>query len=480
MTDRLPQKSMKSLLTSPPAQSRQTKERFAKPEDYLSYELGKAVKELPPLYTRLLAGSVSLLVFGAIAWAHFSTVDEVAVATGELIPSVQVRPVRSLAGGMIRSVKVKEGDRVKQGDSLIELDAALPQTEIDRLNKSAKLIRLDIARLEAERKERLTVGGLKDQLLAARLREFDSLQAAATAEANRQSAAVSGAKIRFARLQENLSNAKKNLANARKKEQGLRTLIKDGAITRLNYIDAQDNVISLEDKVNSLEKDIAAQEQEVRQTKQAYLSAQKSADRMGSARQSETLTQLDDRSKDRGGILTQINQRSEELTTIEGQLKQARQERERETIKAPVTGTIYNVKITTAEGTVQPDKELLSVLPEEQELLLEVKVLNRDIGFISPGMKAKVKMATFPFQEFGTLEGTVVQVSPNAITEKDLGLVFPTRIRLNKDSVRVRGQDVKLVPGMAASGEIITRKKSILTFLIEPITHRFSEAFSVR
>jgi HlyD family secretion protein len=129
---------------------------------------------------------------------------------------------------------------------------------------------------------------------------------------------------------------------------------------------------------------------------------------------------------------------------------------------------------------VQSGEELLSILPDGEQLSLEVKVLNRDIGFIREGMKAKVKMATFPFQEFGTIEGTVAQVSPNAITDKDLGLVFPTRIRLNQHSIKVRGQDVAFTPGMAATGEIVTRKKSVLTFLIEPVTRRFSEAFSVR
>ena len=471
---------MSSFLTSRPAQSRQTKQRFAEPKDYLSYELGKAVKELPPVYTRLLAGSISLMVFGAIAWAYCSQVDEVATAPGELIPTVQVRPVQSLDGGIIQAVKVKEGDRVKQGDTLIELDAAMAQAEIDRLEKSAKLTREDIARLEAEKNERVTAGGMKEQLLASRLQEIDHIQAAASSEANRQQAVVSAAKIRLARLQENLSNAKINLANAKKKEQGLRTLVKSGAFPRLNYIDAQDNVTSQEDKVESLEKDIAAQVEEVRQTEQAYLSAQNSAARTRSERQSETLTQLSDRSEDKGRIMTQINQRQAELTTIEGQLKQARQQRQKETLKAPVTGTVYNIKVTTAEGMVQPNKELLSILPEAQDLMLEVKVLNRDIGFISPGMKAKVKIATFPFQEFGTIDGTVVQVSPNAIVEKDLGLVFPTRIRLNKDSVKARGRNVKLVPGMTATGEIVTRKRSILAFLIEPVTHRFSEAFSVR
>jgi len=496
-----------STLASSPAQARQTKQQFAKSEDYLSYELGKAVQELPPLYTRLLAGSISLLVFGAIAWAYFSKVDEVAVAPGDLIASTQVRPVRSLGEGTIRAITVKEGDRVQKGDVLIERNSDLPQAEVDRLAKSARLIQEDLRRLEAERTGAATTGtNLQNQLLTSRFKDFEARRAAAIAEANSQLAAMNEAKVRLSRLQENLINARTNvtnaktnlvnaqsilakakglLANAEKREQGLRSLIADGAVPRLDYIEAQNGVIQAEagvttsedgitnaqnkvteaqDKVTSIEKEIAGQAQQIRQAEQAYQAARNQAARVGSERQSE--------------ILTQLNKRNEEQATVEGELVQARKQQEQNVIKAPVAGTIYSVKAT--RGPVQAGEELLSILPEGEELLLEVKVLNRDIGFIREGMKAKVKMATFPFQEFGTINGEVVQVSPNATTDKELGLVFPTRIKLDRHSINVRGQDVKLTPGMAATGEIVTRKKSVLTFLIEPVTRRFNEAFSVR
>jgi HlyD family secretion protein len=496
-----------SSLASSPAQARQTKQRFANPEDYLSYELGKAVQELPPLYTRLLAGSISLLVFGAIVWAHFSKVDEVAVAPGELIASTQVRPVRSLGEGAITTIKVKEGDRVQKGDVLIERNSDLSQAEVDRLARSATLIREDLGRLEAERTGEATAGTkLQDQLLTSRLQDFEARQAAAVAEANSQLAAINEARVRSSRLQENLINAKSNVTNAKanlvnaqsivgkakstlalakKREQQLRTLLTDGAAPRLDYLDAQDRVIQAEaditrsedaitnaqdkviqaaDIVTSIEKEIAAQVQRVRQAEQGYQAARNQVARLKSERQSE--------------ILTQLNKRREEQTTVEGQLVQAKQQREQQVIKAPVAGTIYSVKAT--KGPVQAGEELVSIVPDGEELLLEVKVLNRDIGFIREGMNAKVKMATFPFQEFGTIDGEVVKVSANAIADKELGLVFPTRIKLDNRSISVRGQEVQLTPGMVATGEIVTRKKSILTFLIEPVTRRFSEAFSVR
>ncbi|MBD2439072.1 HlyD family efflux transporter periplasmic adaptor subunit [Nostoc sp. FACHB-110] len=498
---------MKSPLVANPTQARQTKQRFAKPEDQLSYELGKAVQELPPLYTRLLAGTISLVVFGTIAWAHFSEIDEVAIAQGELIASTQVRPVTSLGNGLIVAVKVKEGDRVTKDQVLIQRDPNLQKTDVNRLDQSAKLIKEDIQRLDVERIGGKSTGEeLQDELLTARLRDYQARQSAAEAEANRQRALLDQAKVRLVRLRENfasakssLINAKTNLVNAQSiregvkkaqaiaqdREEKLRTLITPGAVPRVDYLEAQERlntantnisraedevtnatnkVTEAQDRVVSLEKDIAAQAQEVRQAEEAFQAARSQAQRLTSERQSE--------------ILTQMNKRKEELTNVAGQLEQAKMQQAGETVKAPVAGTIYRIKAT--KGPVQAGEELLSILPDGEELQLEVKVLNRDIGFVRPGMKAKVKMATFPFQEFGTIDGQVVQVSPNAVVDKELGLVFPTRIQLTKHSLNVRGQQVIFTPGMSATGEIVTRKKSILTFIIEPVTRRFSEAFSVR
>ncbi|WP_413171926.1 HlyD family efflux transporter periplasmic adaptor subunit [Anabaena azotica] len=498
---------MKYSLAANAVQARQTKERFAKPEEQLSYELGKAVQELPPLYTRLLAGTISMIIFGAISWAHFSEIDEVATAPGELIASSQVRPVTSLGNGYIVAVKVKEGDRVTKDQVLIERDPNLQQTDVNRLAKASKLIEEDLQRLQAERTGGKNAGTkLQDELLNSRLLDYKAKQAAAEAEAQRQLSIINQAKIRLTRLQENLANAKTSFTNAQtnlvnvegirakvennvtiaqEREKNLRILLNPGAVPRVDYLESQERLnrantdiirssdevtntknrlTEAKDKVTSLEKDIAAQNQEIRQAEQAYQAARNQGLRLASERQSE--------------ILTQINKRKEELTNVAGQLEQAKKQKDGETIKAPVAGTIYKIKAT--KGPIQSGEELLSIVPEGEEMLLEVKVLNRDIGFIRQNMKAKVKLATFPFQEFGVVDGEVLQISPNAVVDKELGLIFPTRIKLNQHSMNVRGQEVEFTPGMAANAEIVTRKKSILTFIVEPITRRFSEAFSVR
>jgi HlyD family secretion protein len=449
------------------AHARQTRQRFVSPEDYLSYELGKAVRELPPLYTRLMAGSLSLLIFGALGWAHFSRIDEVAVTSGELIPAQQIRPVKALNGGVIREIRVKEGQEVKQGDVLIVQDPTETQVTIDRLQRSAQLIRQDVSRLQAERTGQTNAGTvIQDQLLASRLQDFDTKRAAALAEANRQQAVIGEAQAQLRRLQEGLVNARKTLENAQERESSLRPLVADGVVPRFDYLDAKDRLTQAQDQVGSLPQQIAAQQQTIQQGEQAYRAAQQTAAGLTSQRQSE--------------ILTQLNQRQEDLTNLEGQIAQANTQQDKETIRSPINGRIYDIKATSAEGTIEPGEELLSILPNGQNLTLQVKVLNRDIGFIRTGMRAKVKLATFPFQEFGTIEGTVTQISPNATVDKDLGLIYMARVELKRTTVPVHGQQVPLAPGMAATAELVTRQKSVLTFFIEPVTRRFDEAFSVR
>ena len=505
--------SMKVSLSATPAQSRQLKEQFANPQETLSYELGQAVQELPPLYTRVLAATISAVVFGTIGWAHFSEIDEVATAEGKLIPSTEVRPVRALSIGSVSSVKVKLGDEVKKGQVLVEIDPGASQTSVVAIQKDILKIEENIARLDAESQGRSDVGDAEQRkLLAARQLELSQKNLSAQSEANRQAATVSEGEARLERFRENIVNARTTKLNAEKSVisarqakmnasrsletsreilRRLEPLNRERGISSKDYAEAQKVVISEENQVNSadnqittasnqvteaenqigtLAREIQAQEDRIAQAQQGFQGAQSTAAGIAPQRQGE--------------VLSQLTAQRQELTKKKGELDLAKkQQTDRETVKAPFDGVVFNQKVT--QGPVQQGEELLSILPKDQELVMEVKITNRDIGFISQGMDVKVKLATFPFQEFGIIKGTILQISSDAVVEKDsqgrdMGPVFPARIRLTQSSAKLRGRTVDFTPGMAGSAEVVTRKKSILSFITEPITKRFNEAFSVR
>ena len=178
---------MKVSLSATPAQSRQLKEQFANPQETLSYELGQAVQELPPLYTRVLAATITAVVLGTIGWAHFSEIDEVATAEGKLIPSTEVRPVRALSLGSVSSVKVKLGDEVKKDQVLVEIDPGASETSVVAIRKDILKIEENITRLEAESQGRSDVGDPEQRaLLASRRLDLAQKNLSAQSEANRQ------------------------------------------------------------------------------------------------------------------------------------------------------------------------------------------------------------------------------------------------------------------------------------------------------
>ena len=397
---------MKRLESATQTQTRQTREEFANPDAYLDYELAQAVKKLQPLYTRLVGVSLSMFVFGAIAWSALSKVDEVAVAPGKIIPSDQVLPVRAVTTDIIQAVKVEEGQFVQKGDTLVELNATRLQTEVNRLEKQAQSMRTNLNR-------------------------------ATKASAEGQNARIKEAAVELARQQDNLKSAQRDASRLRK-------LV--GAIPRLDYEHAQD-------KVRDLQKNIAVQKQKIQQLKQDYQSVN----------------------------LTQLSQLQNDLNNVEGQLNQARDLLKKQTITAPIAGTVYNLNVNLGKGTLQSGEEILSIAPVGKEPVLEANLPDQYRGFVNEGMRAKVKIETFPYQEFGTVDGTVIYISPNAVSRDNSGKqVFLTRIQLKKFVLPVRGEYQMITPGMSATGEIVMREKSVLSLLLDPITRQVDEVFSVK
>jgi HlyD family secretion protein len=511
---------MKVSMSASPAQSRQIKQQLAMPEESLSYELGKAVQELPPMYTRILSGAIGAFTLGTLAWAQFSQVEEVAVTQGKLLPSSEVRPIRATNIGGVSKALVKEGDTVSKDQVLIELDPGASETSVEGLEKEVAKLKSEITRLEVEDKGGVGSGTVDEQRLNdARRLELATKQQSALSEAARKKEAINeqisrrdriveakraaesnqrSAEAAFQQAEAALNSAKEGLAQSQERADRYSKLENTGAVSNVNVIDARERLASAnqavaqaeQQKINaqnaieqaaseavSMQDEMQAQESRITQAEQDFQSSASSVQTILPQRQSE--------------VLTQLNQRRTDLTTKQAELEVAKKQKsEREVVKAPFDGTVYNVKVT--QGPVQQGEELLSILPKDEELIMEVKVLNQDIGFVQPKLnpegqplRAKVKLSAFPYQEYSVIEGEVISVSPDAVVERDengreLGPVFLAKVKLAKSSVRVRDKVVDLTPGMTGTADIVTRKKSILSFLIEPVTRKFDEAFSAR
>ena len=151
-------------------------------------------------------------------------------------------------------------------------------------------------------------------------------------------------------------------------------------------------------------------------------------------------------------------------------------------IIAPIAGIVYNIKVNPSQGTVQSGEELLSIAPVGkvgEQPVLEVDLPAQYQGFVNEGMRAKVKIDNFSYQEFGTVDGTVIYISPNAVSRDNSGKqVFPTRIKLKTNLFTVGKKHKKITSGMPVTGEIVMREKTVFRLLLDPITRRVDEVFS--
>lgn len=415
-------------------------------QQFISFqeETGKASRELPPKYSRVLAGSISVLVGIIIIWAAFAPVDETASASGEITTSTRPSSIPMLNGVRVNGIYVEEGQYVEKDTVLVTFDVANLSTEVQRLRQLVSQKEANLERLKAERTGESTSTGslLQDELLSERLKKA--------------AAAIEGRRAVIRQSQADLRETQVNLQYQRTEAERYRWLWKQGGLAELNYLKSNSQAKALEETVSAKQEVIAKAQQDLAEMEAEY----------------------------RSEVLAQIDQDKQEVTTLKAQLTQSKIQLEQEgMVKAPVDGFVYNLKISETTVNVPSGEEILSIVPAGEPLILEAQISNKDIGFVRQGMSVKVKLQTFPFDEFGMVEGEVIYVSPNAIKELANGqenLVYPTRIKLKENFVWVRGEKVLLKPGMASTAEIVTRQRTVLTWLLSPIIKTFHEGFSAR
>ena len=469
----------------PPTSNLYLKQEFRDSQEYLSLELGQAVRALPPIYTHIVAASLTSLVAGSVAWAAFSQVDEVAAVEGQVVPEQTVQPLQAAIGGRIRKIYVKEGQPILKGSPLMSIKSGASDNDAAQQSIEAEKRRLEVEKQQSEAQRQI-------QEVEKQKLEIDKQGAAVIAEQQEfvqlssnliaASAALRNAQAQKTDAKQIYQDTAARLAKARERQQRLDGLAAQGAVPRLDAIDADDRRLDMQnqlttantqstrlndtiaeaaDRINSLQNQVAVQVQKVSQARQTYQQAKQSYQQAQQA----------------------LKQAQQNIQQAKQSYQQASTQRQDTTIVAPENGVVYNLKVTQGQGALQLGQEVVSILPADTGVKLKVNISNRDIGFIKKGMRVKIKVDSFQFQEFGTVNGIVEYIAPNSVIERsdDKAIpLFQATIRLEKDTIRVRGEDVQLKPGMTVKAEIVTHQRTVLSLLAEPMVKQLSEAFSVR
>ena len=440
--------------------------------DRLQYEFLPAAEEIvetpaAPLGA-LVVWLVTLLLIVALAWSYFGRIDIVAVANGKISTEGSTKIIQPAVSGVVTNINVHEGQRVKKGETLLALDKTTAEKDVATANQS-----LNAARVERDILRRLAVDGNTDEIInnadlpdevKAMLRQFASSQAALSA-ARQQ--AVNGTISNYQQQLQFNQQAKNQLETNAQNLKNRKAEI-EKQLPNANPVDKlrlQNELSNIDQRITSADSAVLGQNQQLLQSQSALTQAQN---------QSQTQN-----AETNSAFNNQIITTEKRIIELENNLVKAKQILAQTTITAPVDGTVLSLTVKTIGGVVNTGQQLAQIVPEKVPLYVDAALDNQDVGFVKPGQRVVVKVATYPFQRYGYLEGTVENISPDAIQDDKKGLIYKAKIKLNDDKSSKQNQ-LKLLPGMSVSAEITTGQRRIIEFFLDPLMTKADESLKVR
>jgi hemolysin D len=419
------------------------------------------------------AFAIMLLFAAAVLWTVLGQVDVVAVAAGRIVVNEHSKLVQPLERSLVKRVLVKDGDTVHAGQALIELDATAPladktsaseqlhAAESEVVRTGALLAALDDTKTDAllqvpravfpktwsAAEQRVATMQLQAEWadVNARFAKLASERARRQAEVHTASAAVAKLEV--------------TVPMARQREDDFRTLADEG------YVASHAGQDRTRERVE-LERDLVLQQARLAEARAALRDSQVAR----VAYLAETARTLHDRRSQAESRAVQAGQEQSKAT-----------QREKLTVlTAPVSGTVQQLAVHTAGGVVTEAQTLMVIVPMEPEVTAEVAMENKDVGFVRTGQTAEIKLETFPFTRYGTVEARVKHVSADAVTDDKRGAFFPATLVLQTSEIDVDGRRVRLSPGMNLTAEIKTGQRRVIEFLLSPVVKAGRESLRER
>jgi len=446
------------------------------------------IAETPPSPVgRAIGATIILLFCVAVTWAWAGTIDIVAATTGKIVPSGRTKVIQPFETGVVRSIRVQDGQAVKTGDVLIELDPTVNAAERDHLHNDLLAEQLNIARLHA------ALAGADDptaafhppagagaalisaqrQLLLNQVTEHRARMASLARQQAQKEAEQSTIVATIHKLEATIPVIQQRV-DIRK------TLMDKELGSKLTYFEILQLLVEQQE-------DLGVRKSHLREAEAAAAAIRETRDQA----EAEYRRMLSDE-------LAKAEQKANGLAQ---DLIKAEQKTKLQLLTSPVDGVVQQLTIHTVGGVVTPAQALLAVVPSDSRLEIEAMISNRDIGFVHAGQEAEIKIDTFSFTRYGLLHGTVLTVSQDAVirdrrqdraddralgTQNDTSepkgqeLNYSARISLDRTRMQIDDRVVDLSPGMAATVEIKTGSRTILSYLLSPLLRYRQEALHER
>ncbi len=418
----------------------------------------------PERASRLFVNICAVGMVAFFVWAAIGALEVVSVATGEVIPSTQIKSVQHLEGGIVSEILVRDGDTVKLDQPLVVLEAVSSGADVGELTLHIAGIQADIARLEAEQTgaaEPVYPPALKashPDLVAQSATMFHSRRERFHTDLRAQQEQITQRVQAVKEIMARIRNSKSSLVLVDEQVHISEEMLKEQLSNRLTHL-------SLLKQKSDLQSRIDEDNAGLLRLQSAEKEAQSQLESITQGYMGEVHDQLDKARRDWDELTARMGKYSDNLA--------------RTVLRSPVDGVVKTVYVTTRGGVVQAGKTVVDIVPADDRLVIEAKLPIYDVGYIRPGQKAWVRLASSDGARFGNLAGAVVNVSPDSIVTEE-GAFYRVRIETDSDRFRHEATEYRLVPGIQVQISIITGQRTVLDYLIDPLRGYSSQALRER
>jgi adhesin transport system membrane fusion protein len=420
-----------------------------------------------------LFASAAVLIIAAlfvafVVWASFAEIDEIARGEGKVIPASKTQIVQASEAGVVQEIAVKIGQVVKKNDLIVRLDNTVSTSSLGEQQAKARTLSARIARLKQEQEGRIgeplacpeslvevapEICENEQKLLVARRQNFETKLNVLKSRLDQREKELNEAKVNVQRLTDSLGVSDREA-------ELVTSMVKRNLMAKTEQIRVDREQTEMRGQLNLADETI-------KRTGAAIVEAKLQVDEFGLQLQQEALDEL--------------TQALAELSVVDETIRGATDRVARTDIRSPVDGIVNTLDVNTLGAFVQPGAVVAGIVPTSETLLVEARVSPRDVAFIRPDQKALIKVSAYDFSIFGGLDGRVQNITADSLVDQNTGEpYYQVRVSTDRSVLERDGKSYSIIPGMISTVEIITGRKTILSYLLKPINKARDEALHER
>jgi adhesin transport system membrane fusion protein len=418
--------------------------------DYIT-DIRTSIMAQSPRGGRAILWASILLVVIFIAWASVSEVEQVTRGQGKVIPASQIQVIQNLEGGILAELHVKVGDTVKKDQLLLKIDETRFVSSLEQNQVKSGANRAKAARLRAEASGSSIFSSPSDTpygITASERALFESRKAELRQSLEVKQEQINQRQNELKELNTRLRELSKTYELYQKEIRLTKPLVSKGAVSEMEVLQLERKAGEMQGDIETIKQSIPRSQSKIEESLAAMRELRLNFANKAKAEYHEVAAQLGEDTASSLALKDRLN---------------------RTLVKSPVNGTVNRILVNTVGGVIQPGMNLIEIVPTEGTLLIETKIKPSDIAFLTPNQKAMVKFSAYDYTIYGGLDAKLEQIGADSITDEKKESYYLVTLRTDKNFIGTKENPLPIIPGMVATVDILTGKKTILSYLLKPV-----------